>query len=319
MIEIKKPQILTEESEDGSFGRFIVEPLERGLGTTLGNALRRILLSALPGVACVGIKIDGVQHEFSTIPHVVEDVVEIVLNVKGIAFKALGGPIDNENKPVIRLNKDVPGPVYARDIDCGMDVEVLNPDQYICTLDEGGHLAMELTIGAGRGYVVASKNKDAHQPIGYIAIDSIYTPVVAANYTVEDTRVGQSLDYDKLTVDVRTNGTTPAREIISLAAKILADHAKLFVDLSGDMDKINVLVNQEENKQQKVLEMTIEDLDLSVRSYNCLKRAGIHTVEDLTKKSGDDMLKVRNLGKKSLDEVIKKLEDLGLSLRSNDE
>lgn len=319
MIEIKKPQILTEESEDGSFGRFIVEPLERGLGTTLGNALRRILLSALPGVACVGIKIDGVQHEFSTIPHVVEDVVEIVLNVKGIAFKAIGGAIDNENKPVIRLVKDTAGPVYARDIDCGMDVEVLNPDHYICTLDEGGKLVMELTIGSGRGYVVAGKNKDVHQPIGYIAIDSIFTPVVAANYTVEDTRVGQSLDYDKLTVDVRTNGTTPAREIISLAAKILADHAKLFVDLSGDMDKINVLVNQEENKQQKVLEMTIEDLDLSVRSYNCLKRAGIHTVEDLTKKSGDDMLKVRNLGKKSLDEVIKKLEDLGLSLRSNDE
>ncbi len=318
MIEIKKPQIYTEESEDGSYGKFTVEPLERGLGTTLGNALRRILLSALPGAACVGIKIAGVQHEFSTIPNVVEDVVEIILNIKGIAFKAIGN-LDNDNKPIVHLRKNVPGPVYASDIDCGLDVEILNPTQYLCTLDEGADLDMDLTIGTGRGFVTADNNKDPHQPIGYIPVDSIYTPVIATNYTVEDTRVGQSLDYDRLVVELKTNGTISAREIISLAAKILEDHARLFVDLSVDMDKMNVLITQEENKQQKVLEMTIEDLDLSVRSYNCLKRAGIHTVEDLTKKSSDDMLKVRNLGKKSLDEVVKKLEDLGLSLRSNDE
>ncbi len=318
MIEIKKPQIVTEESKDGSFGRFTVEPLERGLGTTLGNALRRILLGAMPGAAAVGIKIEGVDHEFSTIPHVVEDVVEIVLNIKGIAFKALS-PIDNDNKPIVRLQKYTAGPVYAKDIDCGLEVEVLNPDHYLCTIDEGGSINMELTIASGRGYVTADRNKDPRQPIGYIPVDSIYTPVVATNYMVEDTRVGQSLDYDKLTVELKTNGTTSAREVISLAAKILEDHAKLFVDLSDDMDKTSVLVNQEEDKQQRVLEMTIEDLDLSVRSYNCLKRAAIHTVEDLTKKSSDEMLKVRNLGKKSLDEVIKKLEDLGLSLRNNDE
>ncbi|MBQ4443334.1 MAG: DNA-directed RNA polymerase subunit alpha [Clostridia bacterium] len=318
MIEIKKPQIDTEESKDGSRGKFTVEPLERGLGTTLGNALRRILLGAMPGTAAVGIKIDGVQHEFSTIPNVVEDVVEIILNIKKIAFKALS-PIDNENKPVVRLQKFTAGPVYARDIECGLELEILNPDQYICSIDEGGSVNMELTIGSGRGYVTADKNKDPRQPIGYIPIDSIYTPVVATNYTVEDTRIGQSLDYDKLVVELTTDGTTSAREVISLAAKILEDHAKLFVDLSSDMDKVSVLVNQEEDTQQRVLEMTIEDLDLSVRSYNCLKRAGIHTVEDLTKKSSDEMLKVRNLGKKSLDEVIKKLEDLGLSLKNNDE
>ena len=318
MIEIKRPQITPDESKDGSFGRFVVEPLERGLGITLGNALRRILYGAMPGIAAVGITIDGVQHEFSTIPHVVEDVVEIILNIKGIAFKA-NGTLDNENKPVIHLKKSTPGAVYAKDIDCGLEVEILNPDHYICTLDEGGVLDMALYIGSGRGYVTADKNKDADQPLGYIPVDSIYTPVVATNYTVEDTRVGQSLDYDKLTVELTTNGTVSAREVISLAAKILEDHAKLFVDLSGDIDKVSVLVNQEENKQQRVLEMTIEDLDLSVRSYNCLKRASIHTVEDLTKRSSEDMLKVRNLGKKSLDEVIKKLEDLGLSLRNNDE
>ena len=318
MIEIKRPQIVTEESEDGSFGRFTVKPLERGLGTTLGNALRRILLGALPGAACVGIKIDGVQHEFSTIPHVVEDVVEIILHIKGIAFKA-NGVIDNEDKPVVRLQKFEAGPVSARDIECGLDVEILNPDHYICTLDEGAALNMELYIGSGRGYVTADKNKDPLQPIGYIPVDSIYTPVVATNYTVEDARVGQSLEYDCLTVELKTNGTIAAREIISLAAKILEDHARLFVDLSSSMGSKSVLVDAKENKEAKILEMTIEDLDLSVRSYNCLKRAGIHTVEDLTKKSSEDMLKVRNLGKKSLEEVINKLQDLGLSLRSNDE
>ena len=318
MIEIKRPQITTEESEDGSYAKFTVEPLEKGLGTTIGNALRRMLYSDLPGVAAVGIKIDGVQHEFSTIPHVVEDVVEIILNVKGIAFKA-NGEIDDENKPIVRISRSVPGVVKASDIDCGLDVEVKNPDHYICTLDEGANLEMELYIGQGRGYVPASKNKDYKQPIGYIPIDSIFTPVVSTSYKVEGTRVGQSLDYDKLTIELKTDGTATAKDTISLAAKILEDHAKLFVDLSGTMSDFNVLVSQEENKQQQVLEMTIEDLDLSVRSRNCLKRAGIHTIEDLIKKSGDDMLKVRNLGKKSLDELTKKLEDLGLSLRNSDE
>lgn len=318
MIEIKKPQIITEESDDTSYAKIIIEPLDKGLGITLGNALRRMLLSALPGVAAVGIKIEGVQHEFSTIPHVVEDVVEIILNIKGVCFKA-NGAIDNEDKPIVHIKKNTAGPVYASDIDCGLNVEVVNPDHYICTLDEGANLQMDLYIGVGRGYVPADKNKDYKQPIGYIPIDSIFTPVVSTSYSVEDTRVGQSIDFDKLTIELKTNGTVSAKETISLAAKILDDHAKLVVDLCGSMSDISILVSQEEDKQQKVLEMPIEDLDLSVRSYNCLKRASIHTVEDLIKKSEDDMLKVRNLGKKSLDEVIKKLEDLGLSLRNNDD
>jgi len=318
MIEIKKPQIITEERANGRYAKFVMEPLEKGLGTTLGNALRRMLLSALPGTAAVGIKIEGVLHEFSTIPAVVEDVVEIILNIKGIAFKSIG-VIDNENNPVVRINKYTPGAVTAADIDCGIDVEILNPNHYICTIDEGGRLEMEITIGSGRGYVTADKNKDIRKPIGYIPVDSIFTPVVSTNYTVEDTRVGQSLDYDKLTIELTTNGTVSAKEIVSLAAKILDDHTKLFVDLSSTIGEYSILVSQDDNKQQKVMEMTIEDLDLSVRSYNCLKRAGIHTVEDLTKKSEEDMLKVRNLGQKSLDEVIKKLEDLNLSLRNNDD
>ncbi len=318
MIEIKKPQIITEESEDTSYAKIIIEPLDKGLGITLGNALRRMLLSALPGVAAVGVKIEGVQHEFSTIPGVVEDVVEIILNIKGVCFRA-NGNIDNNEKPIVHISKNTPGPVTAGDIQCGLDVEVVNPDHYICTLDEGADLQMDLYIGVGRGYVPADKNKDYKQPIGYIPIDSIFTPVVSTSYSVEDTRVGQSIDFDKLTIELRTNGTVSAKETISLAAKILDDHAKLVVDLCGSMSDISILVSQEEDKQMKVMEMTIEDLDLSVRSYNCLKRAGIQTVEDLTRKSEDDMLKVRNLGKKSLDEVIKKLEDLGLSLRNNDD
>lgn len=318
MIEIKKPQIITEESEDTSYAKIVIEPLDKGLGITLGNALRRMLLSALPGVAAVGVKIEGVQHEFSTIPGVVEDVVEIILNIKGVCFKA-NGTIDNNDRPIVHISKSTPGPVTAADIQCGLDVEVVNPDHYICTLDEGADLQMDLYIGVGRGYVPADKNKDYRQPIGYIPIDSIFTPVVSTSYSVEDTRVGQSIDFDKLTIELKTNGTVSAKETISLAAKILDDHAKLVVDLCGSMSDISILVSQEEDKQLKVMEMTIEDLDLSVRSYNCLKRAGIQTVEDLTRKSEDDMLKVRNLGKKSLDEVIKKLEDLGLSLRNNDD
>ncbi len=318
MIEIKKPQIITEERAEGSYAKFVMEPLEKGLGTTIGNALRRMLLSALPGTAAVGIKIEGVLHEFSTIPAVAEDVVEIILNIKGISFKSIG-VIDNENKPVVRINKYTAGKVTAADIDCGIDVEVLNPNHHICTIDEGGRLEMEITIGSGRGYVTAEKNKDSRMPIGYIPIDSIFTPVVSTNYVVEDTRVGQSLDYDKLTIELTTNGTVSAKEVISLASKILDDHAKLFVDLSSTVSEFNILVSQEDDTQQKVMEMIIEDLDLSVRSYNCLKRAGIHTVEDLIKKSESDMLKVRNLGQKSLEEVVKKLEDLNLALRNNDD
>lgn len=319
MIAINRPEIKAEETANGSVGKFTVAPLERGLGTTIGNALRRILLSGMPGDAAIGIKIDGVQHEFSTIPNVVEDVVEIILNIKGIAFKATT-PIEESGEPrIVTINKTGPGVVCAGDINCGLEVKVLNPTHKICTLDEGANLNMELYIGAGRGYENADKHKDAEKPLGYIPIDSIYTPVVSANYSVNDKRVGQSIDNDELVVEVTTNGTVSAREVVSLAAKILEDHARLFVDLSDDMEHKCLLVSHEENKQQKVLEMTIDDLDLSVRSYNCLKRAGISTVEDLTKKAYDDLLKVRNLGKKSLDEVIKKLEDLGLSLHSNDE
>lgn len=318
MIEIKRPQIITEESEDTSYAKITIEPLDKGLGITMGNALRRMLLSALPGVAAVGIKIDGVQHEFSTIPGVVEDVVEIILNIKGVCFKA-NGNIDNEDRPIVHISKNVPGPVTAADIQCGLDVEVVNPDHYICTLDEGANLQMDLYIGSGRGYVPADKNKDYKQPIGYIPIDSIFTPVVSTSYVVEDTRVGQSIDFDKLTIELTTNGTVSAKETISLAARILDEHTRLVVDLCEEMGAKTFLRDQEENNQQKVYEMTIEELDLSVRSYNCLKRAGIQTVEDLTKKSMEDMLKIRNMGKKSLDEVIKKLADLGLSLRNNDD
>lgn len=318
MIEIKRPQIITEESEDTSYARITIEPLDKGLGITMGNALRRMLLSALPGVAAVGVKIEGVQHEFSTIPGVVEDVVEIILNIKGVCFKA-NGNIDNEDRPIVRISKNVPGPVTAADIQCGLDVEVVNPDHYICTLDEGANLQMDLYIGSGRGYVPADKNKDYKQPIGYIPIDSIFTPVVSTSYVVEDTRVGQSIDFDKLTIELTTNGTVSAKETISLAARILDEHTRLVVDLCEEMSAKTFLRDQEENNQQKVYEMTIEELDLSVRSYNCLKRAGIQTVEDLTKKSMEDMLKIRNMGKKSLDEVVKKLADLGLSLRNNDD
>ena len=318
MIENKRPQIITEESEDTSYAKITIEPLDKGLGITMGNALRRMLLSALPGVAAVGVKIEGVQHEFSTIPGVVEDVVEIILNIKGVCFKA-NGNIDNEDRPIVRISKNVPGPVTAADIQCGLDVEVVNPDHYICTLDEGANLQMDLYIGSGRGYVPADKNKDYKQPIGYIPIDSIFTPVVSTSYVVEDTRVGQSIDFDKLTIELTTNGTVSAKETISLAARILDEHTRLVVDLCEEMSAKTFLRDQEENNQQKVYEMTIEELDLSVRSYNCLKRAGIQTVEDLTKKSMEDMLKIRNMGKKSLDEVVKKLADLGLSLRNNDD
>lgn len=317
MIEIQKPRIECIEAGDGRHMQFVVEPLERGFGTTLGNCLRRILLSALPGAAPVGIKIEGVRHEFSSIPGVKEDVTEIILNIKGLAVKAYTE--DKDFKQVVTINKSVGGPVTAGDIQHSSEIEILNPDMYICSLDEGAELKMEITIGVGRGYVPATENKDETQPLGYIPVDSIFTPVESASYTVESTRLGQNINYDKLTISVGTNGTFSPREVISLSAKIMEDHVGLFVNLVDNMKGREILISQDDEKTHKKLETSIEDLDLSVRSYNCLKRAGIHTVQDLTKKTEDEMLKVRNLGKKSLDEVIKKIRDLGFDLRSKDE
>lgn len=317
MMEIKRPKITFEENESKNYAKFVVEPLERGFGTTLGNSLRRVLLSSLPGAAAVGIKIDGVEHEFSTIKGVKEEVTEIILNLKTVRFR-VSAPSEKE-KIELHLTADTVGPVTAGDIDLPTGVEVLNPDQLICTLDEGGRINMFIYVGTGRGYVPAERNKDSHEPIGFIPVDSIFTPVQKVNYTVESTRVEQSIDFDKLTIEVTTDGTVSAKEIISLAAKIVNDHMKLFVELVDNMNEQNILVSQDDDKAQKVLEMSVEDLDLSVRSYNCLKRANIHTVEDLTRRTEDDMLKVRNLGRKSLEEVVKKLEDLGLGLKAQED
>ncbi len=317
MMEIEKPRITLEESADLRQGKFVVEPLERGYGITLGNALRRVLMSALPGAAVVGIRIDGVSHEFSTVKGVKEDVADIILNLKGLNLKA--NYTDKTLKKTLRIERSTPGVVTAHDIEIDPEIEILNPDLYICTMDEGAKLSVELTVGLGRGYVVAENLKDSTKPIGYIPIDAIFTPVKRASYSVESTRVGQSIDYDKLTLDVKTDGSLTAKDVLSLAAKAIEDHIRLFVNLSDVISGMDILVSREEDKQQKVLEMNIEDMDLSVRSYNCLKRAGIHTVEDLTKRSEDDMLKVRNLGRKSLDEVIGKLHSYGLDLKSNEE
>ncbi|MBQ7939422.1 MAG: DNA-directed RNA polymerase subunit alpha [Clostridia bacterium] len=323
MIEIEKPNITTVNlSDDGRNGKFIVEPLERGYGVTLGNSLRRVLLSSLPGVAVTSIKIDGVLHEISTITGVKEDVCEIVLNVKGITAKLHG---DSAKMAVI----DMTGPcvVTAGDINQDADLEILNPDHHIATLGENVRFYMELTFDHGRGYVSQDKNKQiyaqvnqgASAPIGTIFTDSIYTPVYNVNYTVENTRVGSNTDYDKLTLEVLTNGTISAKEAISLGAKILNEHLNLFVDLSDEAKNAEIMVEREETIKEKVLEMTIEELDMSVRSFNCLKRAGIDTVEDLTNRTEEDMIKVRNLGKKSLEEVILKLHSLGLELKKEEE
>ncbi len=324
MIEIEKPNITTENlSTDGTSGTFIVEPLERGYGITLGNSLRRVLLSSLPGVAVVSIKIDGVLHEFSTVPGIVEDVTEIVLNVKGITAKLhTPGP-----KTVVI---DVTGDhdITAGDIKQDSDIEILNPDHHIATLSGNERFYMELVFDSGRGYVSQERNKQLHNdqlgmavsaPIGTIFTDSIYTPVYKVSYNVENTRVGSNTDYDKLTLDVVTNGTISAKEAISLGAKILNEHLNLFVDLSDEAKKAEIMIEREETKKEKVLEMTIEELDMSVRSFNCLKRAGIDTVEDLTNRTEEDMIKVRNLGKKSLEEVIQKLHSLGLDLKKDEE
>lgn len=316
-MQIEKPRVEVIEKENGSVTKFVVEPLERGFGITLGNCLRRTLLGSMPGAAAVAIKIDGIQHEFSSIPGVTEDVTDIVLNIKNLAVKT--SVLDEDFTTTLYLHKKGAGVVTAQDIEVNDQVEILNPDLKICTLDDNAKLDMEIIIGRGRGYVPAQKNKKEEYPIGTIAIDSIFTPVKAVNYSVESTRVGQSIDYDKLTLDVTTNGTMSAKEIISLAAKIVQDHIQLFVDLVDYMGEMDILVSHEEDKPVKVMEMSIEDMDLSVRSYNCLKRANINTIEDLTRKSKDDMLKVRNLGLKSLEEVINKLESMGLSLRNDEE
>lgn len=315
MIEIEKPKIeCIESSEDSSYGKFVVEPLERGYGITLGNSLRRILLSSLPGVAVNSIKIDGVLHEFSTVPGVVEDVTEIILNVKNLSMK-----LHSDGPKIVYIDADGEGPVTAGDIKADSDVEILNPDLHICTLNGDSRFYMELVLSKSRGYIPAEKNKQPGQPIGIIPVDSIYTPVRKVNYTVENTRVGQVTDYDKLTLEVWTNGSIKPDEAISLGAKILSEHLNLFIDLSDHAKHTEIMVEKEETKKEKVLEMTIEELDLSVRSYNCLKRAGINTVEDLTNKTEEDMMKVRNLGRKSLEEVLQKLHALGLALAPSED
>ena len=315
MIEIEKPRIeVVEVSEDNTYGKFIVEPLERGYGTTLGNGLRRVLLSSLPGAAVSSIKIQGVLHEFSTVPGVLEDVPEMILNIKGITAKMYS------DEPVtLRLEVEGPQVVTAGDIITPPDVEIINKDHYIATVNEDGKLYMELEMIKGRGYNTAERNKKEGQSVGVIPIDSSFTPVEKVNFWVEDTRVGQFTDYDKLTLEVWTDGSISPEEATSLGAKILTEHLNLFVGLTEHVSEVEIMVEKEEDKKEKVLEMTVEELDLSVRSYNCLKRAGINTVDELTQKTTDDLMKVRNLGKKSLEEIQEKLAELGLTLKEIDD
>ena len=318
MFDFERPGIEVKEiSEDNHYGQFIVEPLERGYGITLGNSLRRIMLSSLPGSAVSQIKIDGVQHEFSTIPGVKEDVTEIVMNIKSLAIK--NNSEGNEAK-VARIEFEGEGVVRASDIQVDQDIEIMNPDQIIATVSgKKSKLYMELTITKGRGYVVAERNKRADTKIGVIPIDSIYTPVERVNVTVENTRVGQQTDFDKLTLDVTTNGTIAPDEAVSLAAKVLSEHLSVFIDLSENAKSAEIMVEKEDNKMEEAFKMSIDELELSVRSYNCLKRANINTVEELCNKTPDEMMKVRNLGRKSLEEVLAKLKDLGLKLRTAEE
>ncbi|RIW29962.1 DNA-directed RNA polymerase subunit alpha [Bacillus salacetis] len=314
MIEIEKPKIETVEiSDDAAFGKFVVEPLERGYGTTLGNSLRRILLSSLPGAAVTSIQIDGVLHEFSTIEGVVEDVTTIIMNIKKLALK-----IYSDEEKTLEIDVNGEGVVTAADITHDSDVEVLNPELHIATLSANSNFRMRLTAQRGRGYTPADQNKREDLPIGVIPIDSIYTPVSRVNYQVENTRVGQLTNFDKLSLDVWTDGSIGPKEAISLGAKILNEHLNIFVGLTDEAQNAEIMVEKEEDQKEKVLEMTIEELDLSVRSYNCLKRAGINTVQELANKTEEDMMKVRNLGRKSLEEVKVKLEDLGLGLRKDD-
>ena len=315
MIEIEKPTIeCVYSNEDANYGKFIVEPLERGYGTTLGNSLRRILLGSLPGVAVTSVKIDGILHEFSTIPGVKEDVTEIILNLKKLAVRLTG-----ENEKRVIINAIGPKEVTAGEILGDADVEIFNPELHIATLDENATLVMEINLARGRGYVAAENNKDENTPISVIPTDSIYTPILKCNFTVEDTRVGQVTDYDKLILEIWTDGSVTPSEGVSIGAKIMQEHLGLFVELNDSAEGMEIMVETEINQKEKALEMSIEELELSVRSFNCLKRAAINTVEELTHKSEEDMMKVRNLGKKSLDEVKSKLEELGLSLRESDE
>ena len=314
MIEIEKPTINKYIDEDGNYGKFVVEPVERGYGTTLGNALRRILLSSLPGAAVTSVKIDGVLHEFSTIPGVKEDVTEIILNLKKLAIRLNG---DNTKRVII--NAVGPKEVTAADIIGDSDIEIFNPDLHIATLEENATLVMEVNLARGRGYVPAEMNKTESTPISVIPVDSIYTPVRKVNFTVENTRVGQVTDYDRLVLEIWTDGSITPEEGVSIGAKIMQEHLNLFIQLTDTTGTMEIMVEKEEDQKEKALEMTIEELELSVRSFNCLKRAAINTVEELTQKSEEDMMKVRNLGKKSLDEVKAKLEELGLGLRPSDE
>ncbi len=315
MIEIEKPKVeIVEMDSDNTYGKFVVEPLERGYGITLGNSLRRVLLSSLPGAAVTSVKIDGVLHEFSTIPGVKEDVTEIVLNLKSLSVK-----LDGDEPRLVRIEANGEGEIKAGDIIRGPDVEILNPEMHIATLDADAKLYMEITLEKGRGYVSAEKNKEQGQPIGIIPVDSIFTPVIKTNFRVDNTRVGQVTDFDKLTLEVWSDGSIAPDEAVSLGAKILNEHLNLFITLTDQARDVEIMVEKEEDKKEKVLEMTIEELDLSVRSYNCLKRAGINTVEELTQKTEEDMMKVRNLGKKSLEEVQAKLSELNLGLKKSEE
>ena len=319
MFDFEKPNIeIAEISEDKKYGKFVVEPLERGYGTTLGNSLRRIMLSSLPGSAVSQVKIDGVLHEFSSIAGVKEDVTEIIMNVKNLAIK---NNSDTNEPKTAYIEFEGEGVITAADIQADADIEILNPDQVIATLSGGADskFYMELTITNGRGYVGAEKNKSEDLPIGVIAVDSIYTPVERVNMSVENTRVGQMTDYDKLTLEIYTNGTLDPDEAVSLAAKVLSEHLNLFIDLSENAKTAEIMVEKEDNEKEKVLEMNIDELELSVRSYNCLKRAGINTVEELCNRTSEDMMKVRNLGRKSLEEVLAKLKELGLQLNPSDE
>ncbi len=315
MIEIEKPRIeCLEISKDDKYGQLVIEPLERGFGTTLGNSLRRILLSSLPGAAVTSVRIEGVLHEFSSIEGIKEDVTDIILNLKELSVL-----LHSEQPKTVYLKAEGEGRVTAADLIADAEVEVLNPELHIATLNKNGKLNMEITLERGRGYVIAERNKDSNQPIGIIPVDSIFTPIRKVNYNVENTRVGQITDYDKLTLEIWTNGSIRPDEAAGLAAKIMNEHLMLFINLTEKVGDVEIMIEKEEDKKEKILEMTIEELDLSVRSYNCLKRAGINTVDDLTQRSEEDMMKVRNLGRKSLEEVIQKLATLGLSLKQSED
>ncbi|MCL2570037.1 MAG: DNA-directed RNA polymerase subunit alpha [Firmicutes bacterium] len=316
-IELEKPRINLTESTSSKSAKFTVEPLERGYGTTIGNMLRRVLLSNLPGAAVTAVRIEGVPHEFTTVKGVVEDVTDIVLNLKSLIVKTVSD--DPNFKSTIRFKRSTAGPVLAKDLDVSGDVTICNPDLLVCTLDGGSELAMEITIGRGRGYVVAKDHKGATENIGTIAIDSLFSPVEKVNYYVEAARVGQKIDYDKLVLEVTTNGSVEAKEVVSLASRLIQDHLSVFVDMVAGMREVNTLVDRQEDTKVKLLETSIEDMELSPRSSNCLKRANINTIDDLIKKTKTEMLRVRNLGSKSLDEIIFKLEALGLSLRPEED